>query len=65
MFEDQEGKCFVCGEEKKLRVDHDHKTKKVRALLCNHCNSVLGYSHENPAILQAGIEYLLLFREEE
>ncbi len=65
MYEDQEGRCFICGEEKKLHVDHDHRTNKVRALICHECNSVLGYSRENPAILQAGIEYLLLFREEE
>jgi hypothetical protein len=62
MFDDQEGCCFICGKKKKLHVDHSHTTNKVRALLCHNCNSVLGYSREDPAILRAGIEYLRLFK---
>ena len=64
IFEDQEGRCFICDEERKLHVDHDHRTNKVRALLCHECNSVVGYSREDPVVLRAGIEYLLLFRKE-
>jgi hypothetical protein len=51
-------------KRKKLHVDHDHTTNKMRTLLCHNCNSVLGYARENPAILRAGIEYLLLFKAE-
>jgi hypothetical protein len=38
----QDGKCALCGQAKKLVIDHDHKTGKVRGLLCRHCNFVLG-----------------------
>lgn len=39
-------------------VDHDHETGKVRGLLCNSCNVMLGHSKDDVAILQKGIEYL-------
>jgi hypothetical protein len=57
----QEGKCAICGEEdptRELSVDHDHKTGRVRNLLCNRCNFGIGYFRENPAILASAIEYL-------
>jgi hypothetical protein len=46
MFEEQEGKCWICSthiSELKypLQVDHSHITGAVRGLLCNRCNSRL------------------------
>ena len=39
------GGCWACGRKpkpgKNLHVDHNHKTKNVRALLCWHCNQIL------------------------
>ena len=63
MYIEQEGKCAVCGThqssmKKKLVVDHCHKTGKVRGLLCNHCNSLLGFSRDNIATLNGAISYL-------
>lgn len=65
MLIDQDGKCAVCGTlhnpaEKKgrLYVDHCHSSGKVRALLCGSCNSMLGYSKDDIAILEKAIEYL-------
>ena len=44
MFNEQEGKCAICQRHQNeltrtLSVDHDHKTNKVRALLCLTCNT--------------------------
>lgn len=39
-------------------IDHCHKTKKVRSLLCGNCNKLLGYAKENINILQEAIKYI-------
>ncbi len=39
----QNHKCAICKKRKKLSVDHDHKTRKVRALLCHKCNLTIGF----------------------
>ena len=57
----QKGVCKGCGNPpngKRLSVDHDHKTGKVRGLLCNHCNIAIGYVNDSPSILQNLIDYL-------
>ena len=63
MFEEQNGACAICkgegnGKWKKLCVDHDHSTGKVRELLCRNCNMVLGQVGDNVSILEEMIKYL-------
>ena len=63
MYNEQNGLCAICKKEgdgrwKKLCVDHDHKTGKVRKLLCRNCNMVLGQVEDNIHILQSMIQYL-------
>jgi hypothetical protein len=46
MLKEQKGKCKLCQyapslHERGLSVDHCHKEKKVRALLCGNCNRVI------------------------
>jgi len=43
LFEKQNGGCWLCGyksdiNHRGLHVDHNHKTGKVRGLLCRACN---------------------------
>jgi len=54
----QKGKCAVCGKKKRLVVDHNHKTGKVRGLLCDKCNSGLGLFDDNAKRLSQAINYL-------
>jgi hypothetical protein len=62
----QEGRCDICQEfiGEDLRVDHDHTTGKVRALLCDTCNAGLGQFHESPTNLRAAASYLERFQKE-
>ena len=55
--------CAICekpgdGKWKKLCVDHDHKTGKVRQLLCRNCNMILGQVDDNINHLEKLTEYL-------
>ena len=60
----QRGVCAVCekaefiGPGKRLHVDHDHKTKKVRGLVCVRCNVLIGMAQDQPERFTAAIQYL-------
>jgi hypothetical protein len=64
MIQKQNNKCLICnivfGEEWKSspRVDHCHKTNKIRGLLCNLCNKSLGCFRDDVNILKNAIKYL-------
>lgn len=63
MFDEQNGCCRCCGKhqselDKPLCVDHDHKSEKVRGLLCTVCNLAIGYTNDNIQILSNMIDYL-------
>lgn len=51
--------CFdICKSGRDLSVDHDHKTGRIRGLLCHNCNYVLGAANDRIEILLKAIEYL-------
>ena len=54
----QNNKCLICLREARLSVDHDHKTGKIRGLLCNWCNSYLGAVEKDIEILDRMRSYL-------
>lgn len=60
----QDNKCAVCGTNKPggpggvFAVDHNHKTGKVRGLLCSSCNTALGLLKDNKETLCSAITYL-------
>lgn len=64
MLEEQDYKCAVCGRteqenNKRLAVDHCHKTGKIRKLLCHKCNCALGMVDDNKDTLSSLISYLM------
>lgn len=55
--------CDICNIHrddcsKDFSVDHCHKTGKVRSLLCNKCNSALGFFNESIKIMNKAISYV-------
>lgn len=57
MYFEQDGACLICKEREAVCVDHDHKTGKVRGLLCLGCNTFLGHI-ESDGRLTAALDYL-------
>ena len=47
-----------------LYVDHCHKKKEVRGLLCSNCNRGIGYFFDNPDYLNKASKYLIMHEEE-
>ena len=63
MFKEQNGNCAICGRNQsefkiRLAVDHDHKTGKIRALLCRNCNLIIGNAQENADTCYKAGDYL-------
>lgn len=67
-LQQQAGVCAICGLKEwrtvkgtvcSLSVDHNHKTGKIRELLCDRCNLIIGRSKESPELLNKIIQYLI------
>jgi len=65
----QNNKCAICKQEetaltnnksriKSLCVDHCHKTGKIRGLLCQKCNLILGIMKDNTELFKECTNYL-------
>ena len=54
----QRGVCAICLVPGPEHVDHDHKTGRVRAILCFNCNGGLGQFKDRPELLRRGADYL-------
>lgn len=44
---------------KRLAVDHNHATGKVRGLLCHHCNAALGHLMDDADLIVKAAEYVV------
>ena len=53
------GKCAICNSTEDLKIDHCHKTKKIRGLLCSRCNLGIGLFDDNPERLTQAAKYVL------
>lgn len=65
LLAEQGGVCAICKSDTLVKmhfsVDHCHKTGKVRALLCQHCNAGLGNFKDSPEIMDAAAAYVRHF----
>lgn len=50
--------CVICGSDKELVVDHDHKTGVIRGVLCGKCNRGIGLLDDSPERLRRAAVYL-------
>jgi hypothetical protein len=60
MFAVQDGRCAICRRlpgAKRLHVDHEHRTGRVRGLLCVKCNFAL-FHDDKPHLKAARHKYL-------
>lgn len=61
LVKEQNGVCYLCqkpSKNRRLSVDHSHKSGKVRALLCNKCNLFIGHIENNLDLVSSALEYL-------
>jgi len=60
MLESSGGACGICREPfcGRPSIDHDHKTGKVRGLLCKQCNFGLGHFRDKISFLNLAADYL-------
>ncbi|SRR5258708_28943418 len=69
LYQEQSGLCKICSMPEMIRIvngnqvralaiDHNHKTGKVRGLLCYKCNVGLGSFNDDTKLLKQAIDYL-------
>lgn len=63
MLSTQNNGCAICETRVpsgtgNFHVDHNHKTGKVRGLLCSNCNTAIGLLKEEESIILKVIKYL-------
>jgi hypothetical protein len=68
LLKDQHGKCAACGDGetvlgrsgsvRSLSVDHCHGSGKIRGLLCDRCNNILGRAKDSAGLLRRLASYV-------
>lgn len=59
MLQAQAGCCAICERDhEQFHIDHDHRTGRVRQILCRHCNTGLGFFQDDPVLLRCAATYV-------
>lgn len=69
MFDNQDRRCAICksddpGGLKGWNLDHCHKTKTIRFILCVRCNIGLGQFRDDPKLLRMAADMLEKFNKD-
>jgi hypothetical protein len=75
-LKEQNYQCKICKSEikylspnkekyKSACIDHDHKTGKIRGLLCSNCNRALGLFKDDQSIIKNAYKYLVQYKSGE
>ena len=67
MLKSQNGVCAICGKSKakrRLHVDHNHNTGKIRGLLCDYCNFLVGIVENYSTLFHKAENYVKKFDKE-
>jgi hypothetical protein len=64
MVQECDSTCAICNKKvEKICVDHDHKTGKIRGLLCHNCNTSIGLLCEDEQNFANAVNYLHKHKE--
>ena len=58
-----DGRCGICTQPesrkgRRLSLDHDHVTGRLRGFICSACNILLGRAKDKPELLERAASYL-------
>ena len=56
--DNQDNKCAICASPDPTDLDHCHTTKRIRWLLCKHCNRGLGAFRDSPELMRKAAQML-------
>ncbi|MFX1498858.1 MAG: endonuclease domain-containing protein [Promethearchaeota archaeon] len=68
MLKNQNNRCAICGINFtnyfpfQPFIDHDHGNQKIRGLLCNNCNLLLGHAFDRVFTISNAIHYLKMHK---
>ncbi len=62
----QDGRCPIClrtlsisfGDKSAFHLDHDHRTGRIRGILCGNCNCGIGQLKDLPGNMRRAAEYV-------
>jgi len=63
LLKKQKDRCAICGlkynkKKEKFHIDHNHKTGKVRGILCFKCNVAIGHLNDDIKLVKKALRYL-------
>lgn len=63
LLKKQNKSCAICRiklrmDRKQYAIDHCHKTKIIRGILCHRCNLGIGFMRDDPSLFISACDYL-------